>query len=77
MKSKKKQLNFEKAGTMDTVKVEVEVKAGVDTNNAALLQSFQHKIKDTIGLSMAVELKDPNTIPRSQGGKLSRILDKR
>ena len=38
---------------------------------------LKHKIKDTIGLSVDVQLAAPGTIPRSQGGKLSRIKDLR
>ena len=62
---------------MDTVKVEVETAQGVDHTNTAISKNLVHKIKDNIGLSMAVEIMPPNSIPRSQGGKLSRILDKR
>lgn len=70
-------LIVDKKGTMDTVCVEVETAVGVDCNHLDLNQKICSKIKDTIGLSMSVDLKAPNTIPRSQGGKLSRILDKR
>lgn len=35
------------------------------------------KIKDDIGLSMKIHLVCPGTIPRSEGGKLNRILDLR
>ena len=38
---------------------------------------FEKKIKDTIGLSVEVNLVSPDAIPRSQGGKLSRIKDLR
>lgn len=70
-------LIVEKKGTMDTVKVEVETIQGVETADGELCRQVGAKIKDTIGLSMTVELKAPTSIPRSQGGKLSRILDKR
>ena len=66
-----------KTGAMDVVSVEVETLPGVDYTNQNLSQQLQRKIKDTIGLSMTTDLKPPNTIPRSQGGKLSRILDQR
>ncbi|MEN0046248.1 MAG: AMP-binding protein [Bacteroidota bacterium] len=69
-------LIVDRKGTMDTVAVEVEVAKGVETNSI-FSQQLKAKIKDTIGLSMDIELKQPNSIPRSQGGKLSRILDKR
>ena len=71
------QLIVERKGTMDTVKVEVEITPGTDPNNQDLKKQLITKIKNTIGLSMEVDLKNPNSIPRSQGGKLSRILDKR
>ncbi len=35
------------------------------------------KIKDDTGLSMQVELLEPGAIPRSEGGKLNRIIDQR
>ena len=64
-------------GSMDAVTVEVETKVGADFNSQELGQQLRSKIKDTIGLSMQVVLHAPASIPRSQGGKLSRILDKR
>jgi len=70
-------LVVEREGTMDTVTVEVETIKGVEPGNEDLSKQLSNKIKDTIGLSMAVALKAPGTIPRSQGGKLSRILDLR
>jgi phenylacetate-CoA ligase len=41
------------------------------------LQHFKKKIKDDIGLSMKVTLMAPGCIPRSDGGKLNRIVDLR
>lgn len=64
-------------GTMDEVTVEVETQKGVSRDQASLKKEIKEKIKNTIGLSMTIDLKAPNSIPRSQGGKLSRILDKR
>ena len=71
------QLIVERKGTMDTVCVEVEVVEGVDVENENLKKQLVEKIKDQVGLSMAVELKSPFAIPRSQGGKLNRIVDNR
>lgn len=71
------QLIVEREGTMDTVRVEVEVKNESDLNNESLQKTLSNKIKDSIGLSMKVELRAEGIIPRSQGGKLSRIVDKR
>jgi len=69
-------LIVDRKGTMDTVAVEVEMIKGTEANEA-LSNQVRNKIKDSIGLSMKVDLKESNSIPRSQGGKLSRILDKR
>lgn len=70
-------LIVERAGTMDTVAVEVEVAPDADINNVDFAQQLKGKIKDTIGLSMQINLCPCDSIPRSQGGKLSRIIDKR
>lgn len=70
-------LIVDRKGTMDTVEVEVEVGKGVAIDSIDLKQTCIEKIKNTIGLSMEISLKSPGSIPRSQGGKLSRILDKR
>ena len=70
-------LVVDKKGAMDQVTVEVEVVPGLEIKNKDLPQKLQQKIKETIGLTMAVILKQPKSIPRSQGGKLSRILDNR
>jgi len=42
-----------------------------------LYHSLQKKIKDNIGLTMQIELVVPGNIPRSEGGKLNRIVDLR
>ncbi|MEM7036648.1 MAG: phenylacetate--CoA ligase [Bacteroidota bacterium] len=64
-------------GTLDTVSVEVETQPDADPNSAALAQQLRHLLKDRLGLSMQVSLKAPGSIPRSVGGKLSRVLDQR
>lgn len=40
-------------------------------------KGLSKKIKDDIGLSMKINLDFPGTIPRSEGGKLNRIVDLR
>jgi len=67
-------LIVDRKGTMDTVTVEVEIKNGLSDIRPEMTQEVCTKIKNTIGLSMAVDLKNPNSIPRSQGGKLSRAI---
>jgi len=43
----------------------------------ALRNKIEFLIKDTIGLSLVVTLVPPGTVPRSEGGKLRRVEDKR
>lgn len=62
---------------MDRVCVEVETQTYSDVDNTFIKDRLALKIKDTIGLSMDIALCSPDTIPKSQGGKLSRIDDRR
>lgn len=71
------QLIVSREGTMDKVKVRVEVKAGENPEDSSLAQQLSQKIKNTIGLSMDISLEAPGSVPRSEGGKLQRILDLR
>ena len=71
------QLIVERIGTMDTVNVRVECAHGADPGNSDLNDQITRKLKDTIGISMEVALESPGAIPRSEGGKLNRIVDKR
>ncbi|MEO0778754.1 MAG: phenylacetate--CoA ligase, partial [Bacteroidota bacterium] len=61
-------LIVEREGTMDQLTVEVEVAPGGNAGSEDWAQSLRARIKDTIGLSATVALKNPNSIPRSQGG---------
>lgn len=56
----------------------------LDDNSVLLHDKIQYahkglgkKIKEDIGLSMKINLAFPGTIPKSEGGKLNRILDLR
>ncbi|WP_020537570.1 phenylacetate--CoA ligase family protein [Lewinella cohaerens] len=64
-------------GTMDQVEVKVEVASGLDAANPDLAAALSQKIKNTIGLSMKISLQAPGSIPGSEGGKLSRVEDRR
>ena len=52
-------------------------KQEVNDKLQTLQDHFTNKIKGKIGLSMKVTLSAPGNIPRSEGGKLSRIKDMR
>lgn len=81
------QLIVTREGTMDNVKLEVEVIEDLSNQIDGdflendkiqhLTSALSKKIKNNIGLSMKVELKKYDMIPRSAGGKLSRIKDLR
>jgi len=84
------QLIISRTGVMDEVEVRVEAAdklyADISSERADCLEHdlfrealrrFHKKIKDDIGLSMKVRLEAPGAIPRSDGGKLNRIIDRR
>ena len=71
------QLIVTKENAMDRVEVKVETSDSNDINNLDLSKGFVKKIKDNIGISMKVTLVEPGGVPRSEGGKLKRILDLR
>lgn len=77
------QLVVTREGNMD----EVEVRLEVAPDHKEILRSTEgyrqlhgslvKKIKDNIGLTMKITLDGPGSIPRSEGGKLKRIIDNR
>lgn len=71
------QLVVSRVGTMDQVQVNVEIEPGTDPSSADLKEQFAMKIKESIGITMDVQLLKKGEIPMSQGGKLSRIVDER
>ncbi|PHN03239.1 phenylacetate--CoA ligase family protein [Flavilitoribacter nigricans] len=71
------QLVVRRERTMDEVTVRVEVAEGVNKEDARLKNLLAGKIKNTIGISMEVILESFGAIPRSAGGKLSRVVDER
>jgi phenylacetate-CoA ligase len=80
-------------GTLDGIRVEVEVsdryvrEIGIDalTDDVlaadrrlhALRERIGGLLRETIGVSMGVRLVPPGAAPRSEGGKLNRVLDQR
>ena len=71
------QIEVDKKGNMDTIKVQVEVDSSVSAaSHDELMKKLNHKIKTFIGISAMIELKGVNELPRSQG-KAQRVIDKR
>ena len=87
------QLVVSRAGTMDALEVRTEVTEtlfhaigveplsaeAVETNDAyrELRGRVSDLIKDSIGCTMTVTLATPGSVPRSDGGKLARVIDAR
>ena len=87
------QLIVSREGVMDQLEVKVEVqeamlaalgRPSLDQPAASLPDSLRNlygalarKIKESIGLTMAITLCEPGSIPRSEGGKLNRVVDLR
>jgi phenylacetate-CoA ligase len=79
------QLVVSRERTMDEVEVRAEASddffraAGGEADQAvgALGDRVSGLIKDTIGCSMKVSIVAPGSVPRSEGGKLARVLDTR
>jgi len=87
------QVIVKREGTLDEVEVKVEVIEDVirqlaqevlsediveaNAQMRSLRSTIQQAIRGTIGLNMKITLVAPNTIPRSEGGKLRRVVDER
>lgn len=87
------QLALFRQGTLDTCELRLELaqdafyRLGQEVLSEELLETnqylsdlrnkVQHKIKDTVGVNVKVNLLAPGSAPRSAGGKLRRIVDER
>jgi phenylacetate-CoA ligase len=87
------QLVVTRDGTLDELEVRTEVTDDffravgsellsddtieADQTQRALRDRVTFLIKDTIGCTMRVQLMAPGTVPRSEGGKLARVVDAR
>ncbi len=71
------QLVLSRSGRMDEMEIQVEARpeAAADARAAAGAR-LEQAIKDTIGITARVNVRDPDTIERS-AGKAKRIVDKR
>jgi phenylacetate-CoA ligase len=64
-------------GTLDEVEVIVEATAGGACDAVAVTARAAALIRETIGCSMAIRVVPPGEAPRSDGGKIQRVLDLR
>lgn len=76
------QLIVDRAGTLDTLEVQVEVTENqfVNADEVKVLQKLERRLlkdmKEYLGITAKVKLVEPKTIARSEG-KASRVIDKR
>jgi phenylacetate-CoA ligase len=66
-----------RAGTLDEVEVQAEVADEQFLQDASLPERVGTLIKDTTGCTVQVTLLGPGEAPRSEGGKLARVEDRR
>ncbi len=84
------QIIVSRSAQMDEVELKVEVNEGViekmsieerqvnfNVGDGILGRQFAKKIKDNIGISFRVTVVQPGQIPKSEGGKLKRVIDLR
>lgn len=73
-------LIIDREGTLDTLKVQVEVQEQFFSDEIKELQNLTKKIKhnleSTLGISVTVQLVEPKTIERT-AGKAKRVIDNR
>ncbi len=78
-----------RSGTLDEAEVEIEVREAFlrDAGTDSLAGELEHvrelraraerRLQEVIGCTLRVSLKGPGAVPRSEGGKLQRVLDRR
>jgi phenylacetate-CoA ligase len=83
------QIIVERTGSLDSVMIKIEISRSLEKDMKSLsaktkediLRNLKHhltkKIKDNIGISTEVIIVNRGSIPRSEGGKLKRVVDLR
>jgi phenylacetate-CoA ligase len=73
-------LVIDRVGTLDTIKIQVEVQEQFFSDEIKVLQNLSKKIKNniesTLGIAVTIQLVEPKTIERSTG-KAKRVIDNR
>ncbi|MFB3925763.1 MAG: phenylacetate--CoA ligase family protein [Syntrophales bacterium] len=74
------QLIVERAGTLDTLTINVEVREEIFSDEVRVLQGLEKRIardiKDYLGITASVRLVEPKTLQRFEG-KAQRVIDRR
>ncbi len=72
------QIILDREGTMDKMIVVVEAaKKLTDEEKEALAKKLQYDLRENILVTPKVEVVDPGTLPRIEGGKAKRVIDRR
>ena len=69
-------IEVDKRGSLDTLTVSVERRGKATTEPEALRAALTRRIKDILGVSAEVDIRNARELPRSQG-KAQRIIDNR
>ena len=69
-------IEVDRHGNLDEVTLSVERRDDATADAEVLCARLTRKIKDMLGISPQVEIRDPGELPRSQG-KAQRVIDKR
>ncbi|MFZ0181148.1 MAG: phenylacetate--CoA ligase, partial [Candidatus Dormiibacterota bacterium] len=71
------QLILGRAGRLDTLSVRVEARSDCPPERRApAAEALAREVKDRVGVTVLVEVVDPETLERS-AGKLQRVIDRR
>jgi phenylacetate-CoA ligase len=70
------QLRLTRPGRLDVMTVRVEARPGFGEGREAAGRALRSAVKETVGVSVEVEVVDPETLERSVG-KLKRVVDER
>ena len=72
------QLVVSRAGTLDTLHIHVERDApGPAPDDAELVRAILARMRSSLGLGVTASIEAAGSLPRSEGGKLSRTVDNR
>ena len=74
------QLVVSREGTMDTLHIRVERDPDADGQhgkNDVLVAEIRHAMRSSLGIGVSASIEASGSLPRSEGGKLSRTLDQR
>ena len=71
------QLVVDRKGTLDTLHLRVERTADSSGGDNDLMSLIMNRMRSSLGLGVSVSVEPTGSVPRSEGGKLSRTDDRR